>query len=85
MWVGDKITKRPLHQWIRRRLKKPKWCQDCRKVPPYDLANISQKYKRDLLDWEWLCRRCHMNKDGRMENFKRVARKNAKIKTKKAL
>jgi len=53
----------------KRKLTKPKLCQDCKKKPPYDLANISQEYKRDLSDWEWLCRKCHMKKDGRLEKF----------------
>lgn len=30
------------------------------------MANISGKYKTDLSDWEYLCRRCHMKKDGRL-------------------
>jgi hypothetical protein len=56
-----------LHDWIRRRLEKPKFCQECGIKPPIDLANISQLYKQNLSDWEWLCRRCHMVKDGRLE------------------
>lgn len=70
MWKGDKVGYRALHQWVKRRLSKPKLCNNCKKVSPHDLANISQKYKRDLDDWEWLCRRCHMLKDGRMKNLK---------------
>lgn len=66
-WKGDKVGYCALHEWVRRRLFKPKLCSDCNSVPPVDLANISQEYRRDLSDWEWLCRRCHMNKDGRME------------------
>ncbi len=63
-----------IHEWIKRRLPKPEACQDCRTVPPRDLANISQEYKRDISDWEWLCRRCHMTKDGRLAAFKEAAR-----------
>lgn len=58
-----------LHGWVRRRLEKPKACQNCRKEKSLDLANKSQKYKRDLTDWLWLCRRCHMIQDGRMTPF----------------
>jgi len=39
---------------------------------PYDVANISGKYKRDIKDFEWLCRLCHMTKDGRLEALKCV-------------
>lgn len=66
-WVGDKISYHGVHSWINRNYKKPKLCQICKKSPAYELANISQKYKRDIKDWEWLCRRCHMIKDGRLK------------------
>ena len=71
MWKGDEVGLNALHGWIKNRLKKLKFCQSCKKFPPYDLANISQKYKRDLSDWEWLCRKCHMLKDGRLEKLKK--------------
>lgn len=67
MWKGDSVGLYALHEWVWRRLPRAKLCQSCKKVPPHDLANISQEYKRDLSDWEWLCRRCHMIKDGRMK------------------
>ena len=66
MWKGDRVGYSSLHGWIKRRLPKPKICRRCNTRPSYDLCNISGKYKRDLLDWEWLCRRCHMLKDGRL-------------------
>lgn len=66
LWKGDKVGLEALHAWVRRRLKMPKRCPDCSKRRKLDLANISQKYKRDLADWEWLCRKCHMTKDGRI-------------------
>ena len=65
-WKGDKVSYSALHDYIAWHLPKTELCQCCNKVPPYDLANISQKYKRDLSDWEWLCRKCHMEKDGRL-------------------
>jgi hypothetical protein len=67
-WKGDGVGYIGLHGWVKRNLKKPKKCQDCKKEKGLDLANISQEYKRDLDDWEWLCRRCHMIKDGRTKN-----------------
>lgn len=76
-WKGDNVTIKALHDWVKWWLPKTKKCQDCKKVPPYDLANISQKYKRDLADWEWLCRKCHMTKDGRIEKLKEMALKAA--------
>lgn len=69
MWKGDKAKMSSLHEWVGNRLNKPKLCQFCKKTKPLDLCNISGKYKRDLTDWEWLCRSCHMIKDGRMEKL----------------
>ena len=44
-----------------------KWtCQNHSKV--YDLANKGI-YNRNFDNWEWLCRKCHMLSDGRLENL----------------
>jgi|ERR1035437_2606755 hypothetical protein len=66
MWMGDKVGYFALHSFIKRHLSKPLFCQDCGEKKKLDLANISGEYKRDLSDWEWLCRKCHMSKDGRL-------------------
>lgn len=68
-WKGDKVGYTAIHDWVKYRLTKPALCECCGEVPPRDLANISGEYKRDLSDWEWLCRRCHMRKDGRLASF----------------
>ena len=68
MWKGDNVSYAALHDWVKYHLPKVKLCQICKKVPPYDLANISGEYKRDLTDWQWLCRKCHMVSDGRYYN-----------------
>ncbi len=65
-WKGDKVKYDALHAWIKRRLKKPSCCDNCRKEKDLDLANISGNYKRDLSDWRWLCRKCHINSDNRI-------------------
>ena len=63
---NDKL--RAIHVWIRRRKPSVRFCEDCVKEKKLEIANISQEYKRDINDWEWLCRRCHMIKDGRIGN-----------------
>ncbi len=75
-WKGSKVGMKSLHEWVRRRKPKPQKCEDCKINPPRDLANISQKYKRDIDDFEWLCRKCHMTKDGRIKTLKEGLRKN---------
>lgn len=70
LWKGDAVGYAALHTWIKRRKKRPSCCEICGiEKPRLDLANISGKYLRDLADWEYLCRRCHMKKDGRLENM----------------
>lgn len=69
-WKGDDVTYGALHDFVKSRLRKIDNCMFCGiATKKLDLANISQEYKRDLNDWEWLCRRCHMIKDGRMNNL----------------
>lgn len=68
VWKGDKVGRVALHLWIKKRLPKPTLCPICKKFPPLDLANISQKYKRDINDFEWLCRSCHIRKENRFVN-----------------
>lgn len=69
MWKGDRVGYGGIHEWVRRHKTKPSMCESCLISNPHDLANISQEYKRDVSDWEWLCRKCHMTKDGRLEKF----------------
>ncbi len=69
-WKGNKVGFSALHQWVLRHKPRSQLCEICDKKPPYDLANISGQYKRDLDDFQWICRRCHMLQDGRMNNLK---------------
>jgi hypothetical protein len=69
-WRGNNVTYSPLHFWIRSRLPKPQVCVNCKEKVPHDLANKTGLYTRDLNNWEWLCRKCHMEKDGRLERLK---------------
>lgn len=65
-WKGDDAKYAAIHLWVTTRKPKPDFCIKCLKNPSFDLHNISGEYKRDLDDWEWLCRSCHMKLDGRM-------------------
>lgn len=72
LWKGDNVSYKALHGWVRRNKPMVSFCESCRLVPPYDVANISSKkgaqtYNRDLNNWRWLCRRCHMESDGRLK------------------
>lgn len=65
MWKADKVGMAALHEWVRKRLPKPERCDMCQIAKPIDLANKGI-YDRELQNWEWLCRVCHMKSDGRM-------------------
>jgi hypothetical protein len=64
-WKGNKVGYGAIHDYIKRRFPRPTHCSKCIKIGKVDLANVSGKYKRDLSDWKWLCRSCHMRSDGR--------------------
>ena len=68
-WKGDEVGYTALHDYMYRKLKKPNKCENCDKKKNVELANKG-KYDRNLDNWEWLCRSCHMLKDGRMNNLK---------------
>jgi hypothetical protein len=67
-WKGDGVGYKSLHQWVASHFPAPDLCQECKKKPPYDLANKGI-YNREFKNWEWLCRGCHMKKDGRTEKL----------------
>jgi len=76
MWKGDNVSYNKLHVWVKRYLPQPELCQNCNVVKPYDLANVTGIYSRDLENWKYLCRRCHMLSDGRMyDNLKQFKEK----------
>jgi hypothetical protein len=62
LWVGDKVSYSPLHQWIRRNFGNPITCEnkECKgKYKRYEWANINHKYKRVRKDWKMFCSSCH--------------------------
>ncbi len=67
MWKED-VGYKSLHEWVNIHKPRPDLCEECRIVPPYDLANKGV-YNRNFDNWEYLCRRCHMIKDGRLAKF----------------
>lgn len=81
MWK-DKVGKCALHEYIARRLSKPIKCPKCKKELPLELSSTNHTYTRKLEDWEWLCRRCHMESDGRLEKVKQQFLIMHKIKSK---
>jgi len=73
-WVGDNIKYIGLHVWVRRRLTEPNLCPSCGENKKLDLCSINGKYKRNLKNWEYLCRKCHMIKDGRIKGWRKYSK-----------
>lgn len=77
-WKGDEVGKAALHNWVERKLGKPRKCEHCgtEEASHYDWANKSQEYKRDLTDWMRLCRKCHAKYDYpiRIEKWKKAVK-----------
>lgn len=69
-WKGDAVGYSQLHFWIHKNKPRPERCEKCNIEPPHDIANVSGEYKRDINDYQWLCRRCHILSDGRLNNLK---------------
>ena len=63
MWKGDNVGYNSLHEWIRNHKIKSEFCEMCKSNKDTELANISGQYKRDIDDFLWLCRSCHMKFD----------------------
>jgi hypothetical protein len=75
-WKGDQeIHRTTLHDWVRSRMPKPLVCPTCKIKSPYDLANITGIYNRELKNWKYLCRSCHWRLDKKFLNFKQYAGK----------
>jgi len=74
MWKGDEVGFTGIHAWVRRNKRKSDVCEICGEQKPYDLANISGEYKRDINDYQWLCRKCHMMEDGRLNDLNKCGK-----------
>ncbi len=77
-WKGDEVSYRALHFWVRRNKPIPKKCGICDKEKKLQASNISGKYMRVLSDWEYICARCHVYKDGTINNLKTKNEKRTK-------
>ena len=73
MWVGDKPCYITVHMYLRRNHKQPAKCSLCKKEKTtLDIANTTGLYNRDIKNYNWLCRSCHMKSDGRLEKLKKA-------------
>lgn len=80
-WTATPISYDYKHRRVTKLYPKKELCENCNKVVPVDLANISGEYKMDLSDWKWLCRRCHMEEDGRNDTLRKYGHASKKYPT----
>lgn len=72
-WKGDNVGYRQLHKWVRSQKPVPAYCVLCKERKKLQLSNIGGKYTRELNNWEYLCAKCHVYKDGTVNNLKNVS------------
>ena len=62
-WLGDKVSYRNCHAWVRRNYEKTGFCEHCGLEKRTEWSNKDHKYKRVRKDWQELCRSCHIKYD----------------------
>lgn len=77
------LTMKQIHRLMRKTMSKPDRCDKCGTVCNVDLANKSNEYMHEKEDWEWLCRKCHMASDGRLDKFLASSNMHNKLSSKK--
>jgi hypothetical protein len=72
-WKGTDVGNGGLHDWVRKNLGTPSLCVHCGVTEGwFEWSNISREYKRDLKDWQRLCRSCHIKYDDMVEKRKKT-------------
>lgn len=57
-------SRKALDAWAKSRIEKPTKCEMCGSIKPLEMSNKSHEYRRDVSDWQWICKICHRNYDG---------------------
>lgn len=62
-WKGNSVGYIAIHNWAHRHVGLKEKCERCNGTKRLEMANKSQQYKRELKDWQTLCKSCHTTKD----------------------
>lgn len=64
-WKGDEAGQKAIHIWLKQHFPKPNKCNRCNKEKTLELSfnHLLKEYTRNIEDYEWLCQRCHRNRD----------------------
>lgn len=52
-----------VHNWIKATAGHPEKCKLCGSTKNLEWSNKTHTYKKELSDWQFLCRKCHMSYD----------------------
>lgn len=71
---GMNMSYAGVHAWIKRVAGQPSYCEICKSSTStrYEWSNKSGEYKRDLSDWQRVCRKCHIKYDGMPDTRKKT-------------
>jgi len=65
-WKGDKVGRHALYKWVRKYKPISSTCAYCNTEKGImELFNLSGEFKRDINDFIFLCRSCHMKRGRR--------------------
>lgn len=78
MWKGDEVSYRSLHQWVNRNFIKPEKCERCGKKVKLEASN-NGKLNRERSQWEFICKPCHLIKDGAVERLAKYRKEHPKF------
>ena len=63
-WRGDKAGYKALHKYIRRYNPEPECCEICNEYgKKLELSCKDHKYTRNIEDYQYVCRNCHIKYD----------------------
>ena len=62
-WKGEEAGYVAIHTHIRKNKIKPKNCEICGENKILELSNKDHKYRRNIEDYQYLCKKCHAQYD----------------------
>ena len=62
-WKGDNASYSAIHLHLRKHFPPPNACPECGFIGQLDLACVNGIYNRDIRNYKYLCRLCHMKLD----------------------
>ena len=75
-WKGDNASYYAIHIWVNNHKSKPDFCDICGENKILELSNKDHKYRRNIEDYQYLCRKCHgkFDRDNNLRKHKKVTK-----------